>query len=127
MPTPVFSPAEITGLRSLVSDLAFTDTFEILRDTLAPDGMGGTTHTQTVAGTGVCRFQQLKVRITFAEQIVAGELISAMPYQVDLPYGTDVRASDRLRINGDRVVEVMGVAVGESWGLMTTAIAKETR
>lgn len=77
----------------------------IVRRTLASDGAGGQTVTETETAT-ICRLAT-STNLP-ADRLIAGSVVEQMLWRITLPAGTDVHKADAIRI-GSRTFEVMGV------------------
>lgn len=106
-----------------IAEAFFADTYEVVRETATPDGYGGTTTTTGVIGTGRCR---LVPADRLGREGVRGDRIEAgSPYVAQLPRGTDVRATDTLRINGRDFAIVDAPKTGGGFGLFTEVSLEE--
>ncbi len=59
------------------------------------------------------------------ERDVASRRGFQAPYVIELPYATGAAPADRLRVNGARTFEVVGVLRDGVWGLVARAICEE--
>lgn len=85
----------IQSLRELAESY-MPSTCEVLRKTRTPDGMGDYTETEAVVATVKCRLKG----VSGYERVAAGQVKAEVSGVVLFPAATDVRASDRLRIEG---------------------------
>lgn len=125
MPSPADElAAVVAGLRPLANDLALADTCQVLRaGAAAVDSRGNRTATEVAALTTRCALRAGGLRPR--ELAVADRVQSVAPYAVDLPYGTDVRHGDALRVNGTRRFEVLGVLQAGGYGVFAVAVCEE--
>lgn len=109
--------AELRGIE--VS--AMPETVTIKRPTTT-HGAGGSRTTfadvATVAGSYWTPLQP-------QEQAIAGRYGVTTATMVALPYGTDVRASDRLIITSGPTLDVVGVLTGGAWETSRRCVCKE--
>lgn len=85
-------------------------TATILRRVPADDMAGGQSVTWTAVASSVpCRASGVAGALGGGERDADGRWETAVSYRVSLPAGTDVRASDRIVIDGDVTVEVTAV------------------
>ena len=77
----------------------------IVRRTLASDGAGGQTVTETATAT-ICRLAASTNMP--ADRLVAGSVTEQTLWRITLPAGTDVRKADAITI-GSRTFEVAGI------------------
>lgn len=83
----------------VIAEHFHADTCEILRgSTRVPDGRGGYTQVPNVIATVRCRLDATQRVGT--EGTSGSRVLSVSSYSVELPYDTDVRPTDELRING---------------------------
>lgn len=83
-----------------VATAAMPDSCSIERETLVPDGTGGTTATTTILGPFACRLTEDTAAPM--ERQEGGRIVAAMLWTAYLPAGTDVRPTDVLLIKGGR-------------------------
>ena len=88
-----------------VQQATLAESCAIVRRTLASDGAGGQTvsETQTAAACRLVASTNLP-----ADRLVAGSVVEQVLWRITLPAGTDVRKQDAIRI-GSRTFEVMGL------------------
>lgn len=119
----VLDPATIASLRTLSQQLATPDTYEVVRETSAPDGAGGTTATESVIESGGCLLVA-GARLP-DERMMAERLAFGQPYSVRmLPVTTVLTPADVVRVNGRRL-QVGGVIKPGAWAMSSTAICEE--
>ncbi len=107
----MLSAAELTAMRA-VAALTLTETALVKRRVLTTDSAGGQTATwPSTTVTTTCRVAPSRTPV---EQILADRVAAVQGWTVTLPYGTDVRAQDRLYV-GSRVFEVIGVLAAETF------------
>lgn len=99
----MLSQYRIQSLRELAESY-MPSTCEILRKTRTSDGMGDYTETEAVAATVKCRLKG----VSGSEHVIAGQVKAEVSGVVLLPAATDIRATDRLRIEG-KTYEVAAV------------------
>lgn len=85
--------------------LTLVESCAIVRRTLASDGAGGQTVTETETAT-LCRLAASTNMP--ADRLVAGSVTEQMLWRITLPAGADVRRDDAIRI-GSRTFEVRGI------------------
>lgn len=98
--TTLLGAADLTWMRS-VQEQAMPGTAIIQRGTVTNDGMGGGSVAWNAVGTAIARLYSQNSR-AIAEAVSGAELISETRWYVTMPYGTQVRADDRLSIGGRR-------------------------
>lgn len=135
----LLSPAEVADLAALNRDLGMPESYQVERDTWVSDGAGGGTTQPAVVGGGPCRLRVAGTSENRAVERLYGERLgTVVPYAIDLPLGTDVRASDRLIVGGQRLVggvltpfsrrfEVGGLVEAGSYAVQLTAVCTEQR
>ena len=88
--------------------LTLVESCAIVRRTLASDGAGGQTVTETETAT-LCRLaSSMNSSGMPVDRLVAGSVTEQIPWRITLPAGTDVRKDDAIRI-GSRTFEVRGL------------------
>lgn len=100
---------------------ALPETATIQRATTSRTASGGTTTNWATAGTAACR---LSSRGVPQEYLEAGAARGVQYWMVTLPYGTDVRRTDRLVI-GAQTLEIVGMASGGAWETALRAVCVE--
>ena len=85
--------------------LTLVESCAIVRRTLASDGAGGQTVSETTTAT-ICRLAASTN--TPSDRLVAGGVTEQTLWRITLPAGTDVRTADAITI-GSRAFEVMGL------------------
>lgn len=94
-------------------DEALPDTCTIQQKTLTSDGMGGYTEGWTDRATDVaCRLAPATYRP--GEQVIAEQQVGSSLWQLTLPAGQVIEASDRVVVAGV-TYEVVGVHSGGAW------------
>lgn len=117
--------AEIAEFRATLED-AFPDSVQVTRATgTTRDSRGNLTAAPVAIETTPGELRALNA-LRPEERAVADRLQWAVPYAIDLPYGSQAQPSDRLVVNGGRAFEVGGVVRDGAWGLSATAIVRET-
>lgn len=76
------------------------DTATILRRSLAADGRGGKTATYTAQGEVKCRIQFNSYRPVMPDGDGAGFVKNSERYLLSLPVGTEIYATDRIKVKG---------------------------
>jgi hypothetical protein len=106
----IVSDADLDDFAALAVDLACKDSCEILRDDSSDsDGAGGYQNiTWPVVATVACLISDAGRQPT--EPIIAAKLDGKTFQTIMLPRGTDVRESDRLRINGTTTYHIIDVS-----------------
>ena len=99
------------------------ETVAILRKVDTADAAGGQIDT-TYATVATTKGRLAGTNKTVQERVFAERLGLAAPYLVSMPYGTDVKLSDRLLIGGTRTMEVTAI-LDESYNTVTYAICSE--
>lgn len=122
MPSGAVPPAVIADARATKMPLLWPDSVEVLRDTQVSDNAGGYTIVEAVVATVDGK---LRPAGGGDERPIADRLGWEVAYAIDLPYDADVRADDRLRVNGARTFEIAPPSKGGAWGLKQTAVARE--
>jgi len=107
----MLSSEELAAMRQ-TQNSALPDVADILRPAVAVDAVGEPVETLTTVATGVaCRISPNRQ----GKQAIVGErIVDVAPYVVTFPYGTDVRAGDRI-VSGGATYEVLGVRVAGNW------------
>jgi hypothetical protein len=114
------SDQELAEMRAVCTS-AMPDMATVQRKAGVDDGMGGESVTWPDLGTSACEV----VREPAPGIVLEGEQPQSVAYWgVRLPYGTDVRAGDRIVVNG-AVYEVSDVDGPSSHGLAVTANCKK--
>lgn len=88
-----------------VQQATLVEACAIVRRTLASDGAGGQTVTETATAT-ICRLAASTN--TPSDRLVAGGVTEQTLWRITLPAGADVRTTDAITI-GSRTFEVMGL------------------
>jgi hypothetical protein len=106
----IFSDVDLDDFADLAEELALKDSCEILRDdSTDSDGSGGYQNiTWPVVATVACLISDAGRQPT--EPIIAAKLDGKTFQTIMLPRGTDVRESDRLRINGTTTYHIIDVS-----------------
>ena len=99
-------------------EAALPDTAAIRRITRTSDGAGGHTESEATVTTVACRMAQIG---NGSERLIAERLSLAESVVVTMPYGTDVRLTDRLLISGV-TWEVVAI-LERSWSTALRVIA----
>jgi SPP1 family predicted phage head-tail adaptor len=108
----MLTSGEITAMRDVCED-AFPDTCTIKRNAPNYNGLGGRTNTFTTLASGVaCRMTPM----SGDESLFAGASRHQALWRLDLPYNTDIRATDRVTI-GSATYDVVHVSITRSWNL----------
>ncbi|HPV11713.1 MAG TPA: head-tail adaptor protein [Verrucomicrobiota bacterium] len=108
---------ELAALRA-TQEAALPDTAAIRRITRTSDGAGGHTESEATVTTVACRMAQIG---NGSERLIAERLSLAESVVVTMPYGTDVRLTDRLLISGV-TWEVVAI-LERSWSTALRVIA----
>lgn len=120
---PVPLTAEETACLAEMSESLMASNATVLRRTGSSDGAGGQSQSWTASSSGVpCSVTALgggASGIGGGERDSEGRWEVAVAYRLSMPAGTDVRASDRVRV-GDLTVEV--TAVLRRWGVGTLKV-----
>lgn len=95
---------------------------EITRPTTTSDGMGGTTGTWATIVTVPCR---VSAGSASDSTMLAGQLRERAPWRVTLPALTDIRVSDRIRIDGSRTLEVVGIDAPSTYETARVCVCAE--
>lgn len=91
---------QMAALQRIHEQTAMPDTAIILTRTLATDGRGGQTASYTESQTVACRIAFYSNRPALPDADVTGQVKAAEKYLVSLPVGTEINATDRLKIKG---------------------------
>lgn len=105
MVAPILSPADLQDISDALAP-ARPDVCLIRRRSGAVDAGGALQQVWTTHATVACRVDAA-VRLP-QETLFGGRVTPAVPYTVALPYGTDIRADDRIQVHGIDM-EVVGV------------------
>lgn len=112
MTTLAVTDSDLAAMRAQALEL-MPDTAVIVRPTYGADGQGGRTETgTTTVATVACRL--MPATQNQRERQLAERIGSDFDWLITLPYGSDVRAADRLTI-GTRSFEVVGMMTPHSW------------
>jgi hypothetical protein len=118
-------PALMDKLRGIMIEFTGFEHFDIVREIEVSDGAGGVTQVLSKIATGMCSldgpFSLSQSRLVVANSTKEG----VTPWQISLPYGTDVRAQDRIILNGSRKFDVLVKVQEEYLGLDTVALCEE--
>jgi hypothetical protein len=121
--TDILTAADIEEFRFLIKDLAWPDSYEVLRSTTGGENeYGPIAGSEAVIEVGLCVLSASG--LTPREQATADRLGWQVAYSVEMPFTTLLAPSDRLRI-GNRTFEVGGVSREENWGLLAIAVVQE--
>lgn len=115
----MITPAELASMRA---DFArsLTDTATILRRTSSQSATGAALKTFAPAGAAVaCRPAPMSRN---QKQLLADQQAAISAVTIHLPYGTDVRTTDRVQI-GAATYEVVGVRTHGNYSVETAADA----
>jgi head-tail adaptor len=88
-----------------VQQATLIESCTIVRHTMASDGAGGQTVSESTTSS-ICRLAASNS--VPADRLVAGGVQEQVLWRITLPTGTDVRRQDAIRI-GSRTFEVMGI------------------
>lgn len=109
---PILSSSDVAELRA-IDESAMTDTCVIQRADMTNDGIGGFNEAWSAIGTVCCRLRFPSMRIN-QEAVTGGQLTSMSDGRLAVPFGTDLKATDRVLIK-NRTYEVSFVPNGATW------------
>lgn len=105
-----------------LQEMTMTQEAEVLRSSVIVDDMGmSSSSPDSVVGTTKCRVAPGGQR----ESVVAGRLIGVGTWRVTLPATSDVRQTDRLRIDG-RVYEVLSILAPATFETARVCVCEES-
>jgi uncharacterized protein YabE (DUF348 family) len=96
----IFTNADLDDFSALATDLALKDDCDILRETSHTDDSEGGESSVVWSTAATVKCMLTDDSQTPTESVVAGRLDGRTLQKVWFPRGTDVRKTDRLRING---------------------------
>jgi hypothetical protein len=123
MPNPL-SPTLTQKLRDTVVQYGQPDRYTQLRDVEVDDGAGGQVVTTAAIASGWCRLTDPFAMTQARLQVASGLVTQTVPYQIALPWGSDVRAQDQFVVAG-RTFRAVASAQAEADGFETYAICTE--
>lgn len=118
----VLSPTEINDLRSLVVSF-FPDVCQIVTITYVSDNRGDRTRSEVTGTEKPCKLRTTGYQPT--EKLIASRVTNGAVFALDLAYDTAITAADRVIVNRDRQMEVIGIVEGGNEAMQTTAIVVE--
>lgn len=115
--------AELTQIRADVALVVCDSACQVQRKTVTPDGMGqGSESYSTIATTTAGMRSPSATHLQNYDYLI-GALAT---WEVQLPYGTDVRVQDHLIIGGQTLV-VQADLSPQSYNALTTMLVSEVR
>lgn len=115
--------ATIAALRGVTATLSFPDTYELLATTTTPDTAGGSTETEGVIESGTCSLTAGGTSPD--ERAIATRQGAQAPYVIELRYDTAATGRHRIRVNGARTFEIVGVLKDGMWGISAELVCEE--
>lgn len=119
---PLFGAAELAALQATAAT-TMADTCVVQRRSVTNDGFGSQSETWTTVATTTAR---LGVPSGSFMADLAAKQTDLASWQVDLPYGTDVRVADRLVLDS-QTLTVQAVFSPETLTLVVRVLASELR
>jgi hypothetical protein len=120
---PLISEAKLNKIRATVNR-TLPDPCQIKRKSKMPDGRGGFVEGPEVT---VATVNSRMIAMSYDQERVYGDrLQNRLGFKVLLPYGTDIKDSDKLVISG-RTLDVVDVITGQTWELFVQVICSEKR
>jgi hypothetical protein len=120
---PILTDADMVPFRDLFANLACDKACTVKRPTLVNDGYGSQTETLTTIGTANTLVTKPKPSIL---QNYAYLVASKATWQVEFPYGQDVKTKDQLTFTGSsKTLIVQEVLEPESFSISTNVLAVE--
>jgi|SRR5690606_34122562 len=109
----------IAEIRSAAPDELMPDIYELIRGTdRIPDGDGGFTEEPVIVETGSCR---LVPSNRLAAEALAGDVLTAVAsYELHLPIGTTIRATDTVVVNGSAFAVTGPPIMAGAWAIDVT-------
>lgn len=96
----MLTSGQLAALQRIHKQTAMPDQAIILTRTLTTDGRGGQTASYTESQTVACRIAFYSNRPALPDAGITGQVKAAEKYLVSLPVGTEISATDRLKIKG---------------------------
>jgi hypothetical protein len=115
--------AEMAQIRADVAAVALDLSCQIQRKAVTSDGMGqGSEVYNTVATVNVGMISPSATHLQNYDYLIG----ALSTWQVNFPYGTDVRAQDHLVIGSDTLVVQVNLSL-QSYSSLTTVLASEVK
>lgn len=110
MAAPIVTTSQLAMMRA-VAERALPGTAAIHRRTLTTDNVGGWADSYSSVGTVACRlaFQGTKTEPTLVDMEEGGTVKTEQRWIITLPYGTDIRETDRIVTGGSTFVVISGM------------------
>lgn len=113
--------AELSAMRSIITNNSLPDVCDILSLTRVSDGQGGYTETWGTATASVaCRLDPERGQYIGTETTVASRLEPYSTWMLSVPHDTTLTVANRVQV-GSATYNVIGVDGGRSWALVKRA------
>lgn len=111
----MLSAADLAAMRATLDSTRVSGTLVVQRRTETTDGRGGYTHTYTAVTGGTVLYRVYQV--SGLERAMAGRVGTVTVWRFGLPRTPEVRATDRLYVDGAYTYEVTNSNTPRQWHL----------
>ena len=119
---PLLSEAKLNRIRAKLLK-TYDGSCQIIRVVSVPDGKGGFRDTTTTLPAFKCRVIAMSYD---QERPYADAIKNRLGYKVLVPYGTVIKDTDKLLIDGN-ILEIIDIVTGQTWELFILVIAARKR